>query len=99
ALALAPGFVRHTHNGPRYIGELDRSRSRRLAHLTDLFQSARMNPEPVPDIVATISAKFVHNCGINALCAITGLRPGNIQEAPALLNFRGEHCPQAPHEP
>ena len=83
-----PGSVRHTNNGPTYIGELDRSRSRRLAQLTELLKHAGMNPEPVDDVVATIWARFVHNCGINALCAITGLRPGHIQEVPELLEFQ-----------
>jgi len=83
-----PGSVRHTNNGPTYIGELDRSRSPRLAQLTELLKNAGMNPDPVDDVVATIWAKFVHNCGINALCAITGLRPGNIQEVPELLEFQ-----------
>jgi 2-dehydropantoate 2-reductase len=84
----APGLVRHTNNGPTYIGELDRSHSPRLAHLTGLLKNAGMNPDPVNDIVATIWSKFVHNCGINALCGITGLRPGNIQEVPELLDFQ-----------
>ncbi len=84
----APGFICHTNNGPTYIGELDRSHSARVAQLTELLKNAGMNPEPVDDIVATIWSKFVHNCGINALCAITGLRPGNIQEVPELFDFQ-----------
>jgi 2-dehydropantoate 2-reductase len=90
-----PGFVRHTNNGATYIGELDRSRSPRLAQLTDALKKAGMNPEPVDDIVATIWAKFVHNCGINALCAITGLRPGNIQEVPELIEFQRQIIEEA----
>jgi 2-dehydropantoate 2-reductase len=91
----SPGFVRHTNNGSTYVGELDRSYSPRLAELIDLLRKAGMNPEPVDDIVATIWAKFVHNCGINALCALTGLRPGNIQEVPELVEFQRQIIEEA----
>jgi 2-dehydropantoate 2-reductase len=90
-----PGCVRHTNNGPTYVGELDRSHSARLARLTELLKEAGMNPEPVDDIVATIWSKFIHNCGINAICAITGLRPGNIQEVPELLDFQRQIIQEA----
>jgi 2-dehydropantoate 2-reductase len=85
---FAPGKVRHTNNGPTYMGELDRSKSERLLHLNALFTSAGLNPVLVDDVIATIWTKFVHNCGINAICAITGLRPGNIQEVPELGEFQ-----------
>ena len=38
--------------------------------------AAELNPVLEADITATIWGKFVHNCGINAICAITDLRPG-----------------------
>ncbi len=83
-----PGWVRHTNNGPTYLGELNRSRTGRLAELHEAFLQAGLNPELVDDIVATIWAKFVHNCGINAICAITGLRPGHIYDIPELDRFQ-----------
>jgi 2-dehydropantoate 2-reductase len=83
-----PGLVRHTNNGPTYVGELDRARTARLAAICDLLQAAGMNPVVVEDVIATIWAKFVHNCGINALCAISGLRPGNIREVPSFDEFQ-----------
>jgi len=84
----APGFIRHTTSGPTYIGELDRSRTERLEQLNSLLAQAGLNPVLVDDVVATIWTKFVHNCGINAICAITGLRPGHIQEVPDLGDFQ-----------
>jgi len=84
----APGHVRHTNNGPTYLGELDRSTSPRLARLNELLASAGMNPVPVEDVMRTIWTKFIHNCGINALCAITGLRPGHIRLVPELDEFQ-----------
>ncbi len=85
---VKPGFVRHTNNGPTYLGELDRSHTPRLTEIETLFAAAGMNPVIVEDVIATIWAKFVHNCGINALCAITGLRPGQIREVEALDAFQ-----------
>jgi 2-dehydropantoate 2-reductase len=83
-----PGHVAHTNNGPTYLGELDRSRSSRLLKLAELMERARLNPVIEDDIVVTIWSKFVHNCGINAICAITDLRPGHIHTIPALDAFQ-----------
>lgn len=85
---VEPGFVRHTNNGPTYLGELDRSRTDRLAELESLFAEAGMNPVVVDDITATLWSKFVHNCGINAVCAITDLRPSQIAAVPELDAFQ-----------
>lgn len=85
-----PGRIRHTNNGPTYLGELDRSRTSRLAELELLFSQAGLNPVLVDDITTTIWEKFVHNCGINAICAITGLRPGHIREVPELDAFQSK---------
>jgi 2-dehydropantoate 2-reductase len=90
-----PGFVRHTNNGPTYLGELDGKRTERLLLLERLLAEAGMNPVLVDDIVATIWAKFVHNCGINAICAITGLRPGHICEVPELDEFQNRIVSEA----
>jgi len=84
----APGKVSHTNNGETYLGELDRSQTERLEKIRGLMEDAGLNPVIVDDVVSTIWAKFVHNCGINALCAITGLRPGEIQEVPAFDEFQ-----------
>ncbi|OGB93443.1 MAG: hypothetical protein A2Z31_06320 [candidate division NC10 bacterium RBG_16_65_8] len=83
-----PGHVAHTNNGPTYLGELDRSRPSRLLMLADLMERACLNPVLADDIVVTIWSKFVHNCGINAICAITDLRPGHIHAIPALDEFQ-----------
>jgi 2-dehydropantoate 2-reductase len=84
----APGKVAHTNNGETYLGELDRARTERLETLRAVFAEAGLNPVVVQDVIATIWAKFVHNCGINALCAITGLRPGEIREVPSFDEFQ-----------
>lgn len=83
-----PGQVEHTNRGPTYLGELDRSHSPRLRALRDLLDRAAMTPVIEEDIVATIWGKFVHNCAINAVCAITDLRPGHIHQVPELDEFQ-----------
>lgn len=84
----SPGHVTHTNKGPTCLGELDRSRSERLLAINHVMQKADMEPVLEPDIMATIWGKFVHNCGLNAICAITDLRPGNIREVPELDEFQ-----------
>jgi 2-dehydropantoate 2-reductase len=81
---LEPGRVEHTNKGPTYLGELDRSRSPRLAALAELLERAQMNPVLPEDINITLWSKFVHNCGINALCALTDLRPNELHEIPEI---------------
>lgn len=84
----APGQVTHTNKGPTYLGELDKSQSARLMAIYEAMGKAEVEPVLEPDIMATIWGKFVHNCGLNAICAITDLRPGNIREVPALDEFQ-----------
>src|ERR1700759_2180000 len=50
---VGPGFVRHTNNGPTYLGELDCKRTDRLVLLEALFAEAGLNPVLVDDIVST----------------------------------------------
>ena len=85
-----PGRVIHTNEGPTYLGELNGSKSSRLKALHGLMQQADMAPSIETDIVATMWGKFVFNCGINAICAITDLRPGHIQDVPAVDAFQSE---------
>lgn len=84
----APGQVTHTNKGPTYLGELDKSKSERLLAINERMQKAEVEPVLEDDIMATIWGKFVHNCGLNAICAITDLRPGNIREVPELDEFQ-----------
>jgi ketopantoate reductase len=42
----------------------------------------------VPNIITTIWEKFVHNCGINAISALTGVRPGEFREVPGIDEFQ-----------
>ena len=83
-----PGRVTHSNHGPTCLGERNRKRSERLTLLHRAMAAADMDPVIEEDIVATIWGKFVHNCGINAICALTDLRPGHIQQVPELDDFQ-----------
>jgi 2-dehydropantoate 2-reductase len=84
----APGKVAHTNKGPTFLGELNMTRTDRLQAVVDRMLKAEVEPVVEPDILATIWGKFVHNCGLNAICAMTDLRPGHIQEVPELDAFQ-----------
>ena len=74
------GHLNHTNVGSTFIGELDGIISLRLKSLEDVFQDALLSSEITNDIVGVIWGKFIVNCGINPLCAVTGLRFGEISE-------------------
>ena len=74
------GHVNHTNDGSTFIGELDGTISPRLKSLENVFQNALLSPKITNDILGVIWSKFIVNCGINPLCAVTGLRSGEISE-------------------
>ena len=84
AALRAPGHVTHTHAAPTWIGELDGRRTGRLGEAEEALARAGFTPVVVDNILAHIWNKFVLNCGINAISAVTGLRLGEIVRTPAV---------------
>ena len=74
----SPGHSVHTNANKTWIGELDGERSARAEHLATLLNDAGFAVELVEDIDAVIWTKFVLNCAVNPICAITGFRTGEI---------------------
>ena len=74
----APGRVAYTNSGMTSLGELDGQDSERARNVVKLLNRAEIPAETVADPMAWIWGKFVHNCSVNALAAITGLRGGEI---------------------
>ena len=72
--------MNHTNGGSTFIGELDGTISPRLKSLENVFQNALLSPQITNDILGVIWGKFIVNCGINPLCAVTGLRSGEISQ-------------------
>ena len=83
AALLGPGRIMHTHAGPTYLGEITGDRTRRLSDLARIFENANFKSISVDNITAHIWEKWVHNCAINAISAISGLRVGEISSTHA----------------
>ena len=78
ALVEAPGHVVMTHRGPTSAGELDGRRTDRLERVVGALERAGFEVEVKDDVNARIWTKFIINSAINALCATTGLRLGEV---------------------
>jgi len=79
---VGPGHVRHTNIGQTVIG-LPEGSPTGLVHAL----AARLSDAGFPTVVSDnamghVWAKFVLNCAINPLCALTGLRAGEIARHP-----------------
>ncbi len=68
----------HTNAGATYLGELGGGGSPRVEALAASLRDAGFEPEIAPDIISVIWSKFVHNCAINAICAVSGMRGGEV---------------------
>jgi len=75
---LGPGRTTHTNRGLTVMGELDGAISERALTIAGMFEAARLPVEVVDNIEGHVWSKFVHNCAINPVSAITGLRAGEI---------------------
>jgi 2-dehydropantoate 2-reductase len=84
AAMRGPGRPTLTHMGMTTIGELDGKSTRRLENLRDALAEAGLEVRVHPDILSVIWTKFALNCTINALCAATGLRLGEVARLPAM---------------
>ena len=87
--SLGPGHVRHTNLGPTIIGETEGSLSARANAFCEMLRSAGLPVEITANVQGHIWSKFVLNCAINPVSAVTGLRPGEIartKSAAILLN-------------
>jgi 2-dehydropantoate 2-reductase len=73
-----PGVAVHTNLGPTWIGELDGRISERVKNIAEKFIAAGLPFELVDNVKGVVWSKFVHNCAINPVAAVTGLRSGEI---------------------
>jgi 2-dehydropantoate 2-reductase len=84
-----PGEAAHTNLGLTEIGEIDGRTSERALAIARRFQSAGLPFEVTRNVQGVVWSKFVHNCAINPVSALTGLRSGEIARnaaAAALLD-------------
>ncbi|MEZ5670292.1 MAG: ketopantoate reductase family protein [Alphaproteobacteria bacterium] len=88
AAVQGPGHVTQTHQGPTTVGELDGGGSPRVDALKALLEGAGFDTRIAPDVLAVIWQKFLLNLSINPICAVTGLRLGELARLPAVDAFQ-----------
>ena len=88
AASPEPGHAFHTNAGKTWIGELNQKSSERVDKLHQMLSNAGFDVQVSDDIVATIWSKFVLNCAINPISAITGFRTGEIGTHSAAREFQ-----------
>ncbi len=77
-----PGRAAYTNAGVTSIGELDGRTTPRIEEVARMLNAAGIETRVVADPMAQIWSKFVLNCAINALTAVTGLRSGEMYRTP-----------------
>jgi 2-dehydropantoate 2-reductase len=82
ATFVAPGHVRHTNVGPTVIGLPEGPPNERVRALAERLSEAGFPTVASDNAMGHVWAKFVLNCAINPLSALTGLRAGEIARHP-----------------
>src|SRR5690242_13481949 len=80
--SLGAARVLPSHAGPTWVGEATGGDSERVADLARRLTAAGLPTTVSEAVMCVIWSKFVHNCAINPVSAITGLRPGEIARNP-----------------
>ena len=88
AASPAPGHSDHTNAGRTFIGELNGADSGRIRQLNDLLTGAGFDVNVAEDIESVIWSKFVLNCAVNPVSAMTGLRTGEIGASEPARDFQ-----------
>lgn len=77
-----PGRSMYTNASITSIGELDGADTDRIQEVARMLNKAEIETRVIADPMAEIWSKFVLNCAINSLTAITGLRSGEMYRTP-----------------
>jgi 2-dehydropantoate 2-reductase len=75
------GSLRHSSHSleaKTWIGELDGRRSQRVDMIAAALSGGRLNPHVTNNILGVLWGKLIHNCALNPICAVTGLRMGEM---------------------
>lgn len=88
AAMRGPGHASFTHMGMTSVGEIDGGGSARVDRVREALAQAGFEARVHPDIMSLVWTKFAHNCAINAICATTGLRVGEVSQVQALDRFQ-----------
>jgi 2-dehydropantoate 2-reductase len=88
AAMRGPGRASFTHLGMTSVGEIGGGGSPRVERLRAALAEAGFEARVHPDIMALVWTKFALNCSINAICATTGLRLGELARLEATDRFQ-----------
>jgi 2-dehydropantoate 2-reductase len=88
AAMQGPGHATLTHMGMTSVGEIAGGSSARIDALQAELARAGFQARVHADIMSLVWTKFALNCSVNALCATTGLRLGEIARLPAMDAFQ-----------
>ena len=84
AASLGAGHVALTHRGATVLGELDGRTTPRVETLCASLRRAGFDASVSDVVVGKIWHKLILNAGINAICATTGMRMGEMARVPEL---------------
>jgi 2-dehydropantoate 2-reductase len=76
------GRAVYTNAGVTSIGELDGRTTSRIEEVARMLNQAQIETRVIADPMTQIWTKFVLNCAINPLTAVTGLRSGEMYRTP-----------------
>ena len=85
-----PGRSVYTNADMTTIGELDGGRSDRVLTVAEMLNKAGIKTEVVDDPMSYVYGKFVLNCGVNAIAAVTGLRSGEVYRTRELRELQSK---------
>lgn len=84
----APGCPRATRIDPSSVGEWEAGAQPRTRWFAEKLTAGGLPTDVSDNVVGVLWSKFIHNCGINALSAITGLTMGEVSRIPGLGPLR-----------
>lgn len=84
----APGQPRATKIDPTTVGEFDGRPSDRTAWFARTATAGGLPTKVSENIQGVLWSKFLHNCAVNAISAITGLRQGETSRDPEIARLR-----------
>lgn len=84
------GRVLYTNVGMTSLGELDGQVTPRIKAVAEMFNKAEIPTEIIDSPMSQIWTKFVLNCSLNAMTAISGLRAGEIYRTLELRELLGK---------
>ena len=85
-----PGCPRATKIGPTTVGELDGPSRLRTEWFADALNRGGLPTVVSENVVGVLWSKFIHNCAINPLSAITGLRMGEVARSEELSDLQSQ---------